>query len=50
MRCGCKGLVFCRNNEKHGQGTHEMGADKSAENTPTVPKLFGSPAPRFHNS
>ena len=40
---GYKGLFFVEimfNNEKHGQGTHntKMGADKSAENTPNVPK------------
>ena len=31
-----KGLVFCRNDEKHGQGTDctKMGADSSAKDTP----------------
>ena len=27
-------------NGKHGQGTHKMGSDKSAENTPKCPKTY----------
>ena len=38
--CGCKGLVFCRNNGKHGQGTHctKMDTDSLAENTTNAPE------------
>ena len=38
---GC-GLVFCRNNGKHGQGTHctKMGADSLAEYTPNDPEFI----------
>ena len=49
---GYKGLVFCRINGKHGQGTHssKMGADKSFENTPNAPKFIfpnGLPKPKI---
>ena len=42
MGVGCKGLVFYRNNGKHGQGTHstKMGADSPAENTTNASKKF----------
>ena len=37
---GYKDLFFCRNNEKHGQGTHstKMGADSRPENNPNASK------------
>ena len=43
---GYKGFTFLNLqliNRKYGQGTHsiKMGAEKSAENTPNAPKLFG---------
>ena len=40
---GYKGLVLLRLiNRKHGQGTYStiMGADKSTENTPNLPKFI----------
>ena len=39
---GYTGLVFCRNNGKHGQGTlsTKMGVDKPAENTQNAPKCI----------
>ena len=42
---GYKGLVFCRNNRKHGQWSHstKMGADKLAKNTPNL----SAQAPKF---
>ena len=42
MGVGCKGLVFYRNNGKHGQGTHstKMGADGLAENAPNDSNNF----------
>ena len=44
MGCGYKGLVFCRNYGKHGQGTHctKMGADSSAENPPNAPEFLSA--------
>ena len=42
MGCGYKGLVFCRNNGKPGQGTHygKIGSDSLAENTSNVPEFI----------
>ena len=42
MGFGYKGLVFCTNNGKHGQGTHstKMGADKSFKKNPKFPKIY----------
>ena len=47
MGCGYKCLGFCRNNEKHGKGTHctKMGADGLADNTSNAPE-FVSPNPK----
>ena len=46
MGFGYKGLVFCRNDGKHGQGTHctKMGAESLAENTTNAPE-FICPSP-----
>ena len=44
---GYKGLVFCRNNGKHGQETHstKMGADSPVQNTPNAQKPKSSRFP-----
>ena len=42
MGCGYKGLVFCRNNGKHGQGTRStrMGADRLNRKYPKYPRIY----------